>query len=381
MSRVLSPSARATLGDLFRGWQWVVFTFVASRLMIFAVIHLARIGYTRGQLWHPGGVFSVLLQFDAELWYIDIARRGYFYSDLHPSSMGFFPFYPMLIWAGSFLFGDMRVSAVAVAHICFLIAALLLNALINVDYRNERINRAAIAILMFSPVSFFFSHAYTESTFLMLAAGAFLAAIKHRWLAAALCGMCLSATRNIGMFIALPVFIEYLRHIWAPGFSWKALLHPRILVFALIPAGFGFFLLYGYFEFGDPVAYFTATEAGWRRRLAPPWETIANSKIHPPFFGWYWGITLSLGVLMCLAGFYMRIRASYMVWGGLLLTVYLCGNSLEAIPRYLSVVFPLFITAGLVANRFPSMYVPMLTGSTALLTLSTILSAIGVWIT
>lgn len=368
-------------GGLLRGWQWVLLAFLTSRLMMFATIYLSRLMFTRGKFWHPGSVLSVLLQFDAELWYVDIARRGYFYSASRESSMGFFPFYPLLIRAGGLLFADLRIAAVLVAHVCLLAAGLLLNALINVDYRDQRINRAAITLLMFGPASFFFSHAYTESTFLMLATASFLAAFKRQWLVACLCGMCLSATRNVGVLIAVPLFFEYLRQLETQGFSWKALLHPRILLLCLIPAGFGLFLLYGYVEFGDARAYFKATAAGWERTLVPPWRTIANAKNHPPFYAWYWGITLLSAIGVWLTAIYLRLRLSYIVWGSMLFTLYLCSNSLEAIGRYLSIVFPLFIGSGVMAVRFPISYVPLLTGSTALFILGTLLSAIGFWIT
>lgn len=365
---------------LLRGWEWVFVTFVASRLLVFALIYLSRLIFTRGSYWHPGGVLSCLLQFDAELWYIDIARSGYFFSATEPSSMGFFPFYPLLIRLAHLVFWDYRVAAVVAAHVCFLVAALLLNALINHDYSDQRINRAAITLLMFNPVSFFFSHAYSESTFLMLATGAFLAALRGRWLIACLCGMCLSATRNIGVFIALPLFIEYLRQLWSGGFDWKALFHPKLLLFALIPGGLVLFFLYSYFAFGDPFAYLKAT-AVWGRTLVPPWRTIGNARIQPPFWIAYWVVGLCLGLIAYIGGFFLRIRTPYMVYGALLIGVYLCGNSLEAIARFMSVVFPLFIIVGLAAVRFPFTYVPMLGASIAMFTLGTVLSAIGFWIT
>ena len=355
-------------------------TYVVSRLIIFALIHFARMEFGRGPFWHPGGVFASLLNFDAELWYISIARDGYTFSATSPSSMGFFPFYPMLIRAAAPLFPDIRLAALVVAHVCFFIAALLLNALINHEYKDQRINRAAIAFLMFSPVSFFFSHAYSESTFLMLATGAFLAALRRQWLVASLCGMCLAATRNVGVLIAVPLFLEYLRSIWGAGFSWKALLHPRILLLGLVPLGLVLFLFFGYLKFGDPFAYFKAT-AVWGRSFTSPLETIANAKDLPVFLRWCNGGVFVIAFFVWIGGLFAHVRLSYMVWAALLMTIYICGSSLEAVPRYLSIVFPLFIILGIASARFPSFTVPALGTSVALLTMGTILSAVGFWIT
>ena len=358
----------------------MLITFLVSRLIIFTVMHLARLEFGRGPFWHPGGVFTVLLQFDAELWYIDIARFGYNFSATAPSSMGFFPFYPLLIKAAAPFFPDIRIAALFVAHVCFLAGGLLVNALINLDYDDRRINRAAIAFVMFGPASFFFSNAYSEPTFLMLATGAFLAALKQRWFVACVCGMCLSATRNIGVIIALPLFIEYLRSQWRSGFSWKPLFHPRVLFFALIPLGLGLFLFYGYWKFDDPFAYFKAT-AVWGRTFTTPRQTIANADALNPYLRWNNGGIFIAAFLVWVAGCFLRVRFSYLLWTAMLMTIYICGSSLEGVPRYLSIAFPLFIILGVGSARFPSLYLPMLGVSIALLTLGALLSAAGFWIT
>lgn len=366
--------------SLLFGWRWVVLAFVSSRLIIFAVIYFSRLVFVRGPFWHPGGIKSVLLQWDGELWYVNIARNGFSYSPILPSSMGFFPFYPLLIRITSYVFHDFRLAALVVSHLCFLGAGLLLNALITLDYRDVRVNRAAVMFLMFSPVSFFFSNAYTESTFLMLALAAFLAARKGRWLVACLCGMCLAATRNVGFLITLPLFVEYLRQNWRPELGLKPLFDPRVLLFGIVPLGFASFLLIGYLKFGDPFAYVHAT-AVWGREFVSPMKTLDSLQWLPPFYRSLFLTVLVAGLILWVVGIVLAVRASYLVYAAILLTIYLCGASLEAIPRYLSVVFPLFIVLGLITARYRWAYFPLLAGSTALLTLCTILSAGGYWIT
>jgi hypothetical protein len=204
--------------DLARAAEPVLVPFVASRLIIFALIIISKMVMVRAYYWHPGGLLSVLTQWDGELWYIGIARKGYTFSTTGPSSLPFFPFYPILVKLVSFVFRDMRVAAVLTSHACLLAAGFFLHALIRIDYKDPRVARAAVMFLMFSPVSFFFSNAYTESTFLMLATGAFLAARKGHWLVASLAGMCLAATRNVGLLITLPV----VHRIRAPNMeTWR----------------------------------------------------------------------------------------------------------------------------------------------------------------
>lgn len=361
------------------GWQCVLITFFTSRLVIIGVILLSKTIFLPGQFSHPGGLLSVLTHWDGG-WYLRIAQEGYAFTPGQPSSVGFFPLYPMLIWLFSAVLVTPPLAAVIVSNCCLLAAGLLLHALIRMDYRDHAISCAAVTLLMFSPVSFFFSSAYSESTFLLLSIGAFLAARRDQWLVACLCGGALAATRNVGVLVAIPLFIEYVRQVWRPGAGLKPLLSPRILLFALIPLGLGLFLLFNYVKFGDAFAYVKAT-AMWGRHFVAPSKTLASLPKFPEFYRWLFGGTLFVAVVTWMGAFFLKLRPSYIVWTGLLLTVYLCGNSLEAIPRYLSVLFPLFIVLGIVAVRFRWSYELIFASSAVLLTICTVLSANGYWMT
>lgn len=365
--------------ELLRGASWVVMAFVASRALIVSVILLSRIIIAPGQFSHPGGLLSVLTHWDGG-WYLQIADRGYSFTPGAPSNLGFFPLYPLLVRFFSYVFVNSAIASVTLSNLFLLAAGLLLNALIRTDPQDDAVSRAAVTFLMFSPVSFFFSSAYSESTFLLLSIAAFFAARRRQWLVACLCGGALAATRNVGVLIGIPLFIEYFSQTWRPSVGMKSLLIPRILLLGLIPLGLSLFLLYGYVRFGDAFAY-TKAAAVWGRHFVPPWRTLKSVTHFPEFYVWLFAGTLLAGILAWVAGFFLKVRLSYLVWAGLLLAVYLCGNSLEAIPRYLSVVFPLFVVLGLVAARFPGSFEIFFAGSTAVLTICTILSANGYWMT
>jgi len=374
-----TPAAHEPKFRLLEGWRCVLIAFITSRLLVIGVILLSKMIVIPGQFSHPGGLLSILTHWDGG-WYLRIADEGYSFTPGKPSSVGFFPLYPLLIWLLSAAVGNAPIVAVVISNSALLAAGLLLNALIRLDHRDEAISCAAVMLLMFSPVSFFFSSAYSESTFLLLSIGAFLAARRGNWLVACLCGGALAATRNVGVLIAIPLFLEYVRQVWKPGAGLKPFLSPRILLFSLIPTGLILFLLFNYLKFGDPFAYVKAT-AVWGRYFVPPWRTLAGARNFPPFYLWLFGGTLVAAVLAWIGGFFLKLRASYLVWAGLLLAVYLCGNSLEAIPRYLSVLFPLFIVLGIVAVRFRWSYELIFAASTVLLTICTMLSANGYWMT
>ncbi|HSH37956.1 MAG TPA: mannosyltransferase family protein [Chthoniobacterales bacterium] len=366
------------VGEFLYGARWVFAAYFASRLLIFAVILMSRLILVRAESWHPGGLLSVLGQWDGDLWYLEIARNGYSFSTVRPSPMPFFPFFPMLVKLVSFVFHDMRIAAFIVSHVSLLAAGLLLHALVSAEYKDPRVSRVAVTLLMFNPAAFFLSHAYTESTFLMLATGSFFCAITGQWLLACVLGMCLSATRNVGILIALPLFLEYLRQFRARPFA--GLLHPRVLLLGLVPLGLGGYMWFSYVKFNDPLAFVHAS-AVWGRSFTSPAQTFASLGRFQPFLRPLFLITMGTAMLLWVAGFYFEIRASYLVFAGMLTATYWCASSMEAWPRFLSVEFPLYIVVGLIATRFKSAYEPILAASITLLAISTVLSATGFWIT
>ena len=156
-----------------------------------------------------------------------------------------FPLYPLLVRAVEFFVRDYQVASVLVSNGCLIAAALLLMRLLRLDY-DELVCRRAIIFLMFNPVSFFLSSAYTESTFLLLSIGALLAARQGKWLIAALSGVCLSATRAPGLLIGAPLFAEYLMQWRERGGNVRAFFRPHLFLLALVPAGLVAYLFYLY---------------------------------------------------------------------------------------------------------------------------------------
>ena len=358
--------------------RWVFGVYLTSRLVIFAVILLSRMIMVRAESWHPGGLLSVLGQWDADLWYLEVARNGYTFSTTFPSSVPFFPMFPLLVRLVSFVFHDMRIAGFVVSHSCLLAAGLFLHALVRAEYKDPRVSRVAVTFLMFNPAAFFFSHAYSESTFLMFAIGSFFFAVKGRWLPACLFAMCLSATRNVGVLISVSLLIEYLRqHRDLPFFG---LFRPRVLWLGLAPLGLFAYLLFCYLKFGDPLAFLHASVI-WDRKFVSPlvtWETLGR---YNPFLKAWFLSSMGAAMLLWVLGVYFRVRASYLLFAGLLTVMYWCANAMEAWPRYLSVEFPLYIVLGVVASRIKWSYEPILAASIATLTIATLLSATGFWIT
>ena len=251
--------------QLLRQAKWAVGSCIGSRMIIFATILLSRMAFAAGKsgpLVRPRAERDAFERSQLLGWNLVshhcagrillsfVALEG----DV-PLALAFFPFYPLLIRLVAFVIPDFWIASVVVSNICFLVSAVLFDALIKLDYPDPKVGRRAITFLMFTPMSFFFSMAYTESTFLMLSLAAFLAARKEKWLIASLCGMCLSATRPPGFLIALPLFIEYLQQWRRSEPTLRTLLRPPLFLLGLIPLGLGAYMAFCRFELGSFFAF------------------------------------------------------------------------------------------------------------------------------
>jgi hypothetical protein len=358
---------------------WVLLTFAISRIIVVMLIWLSRRIVERGphvevsvQMEHGGTLRDLLTQWDG-FWYRFIAEHGYS-SPTPDLAAAFFPVYPLLVRGVAFVVRDLQVASLIVSNGCLLAAALLFIRLLRLDY-DDLICRRAVIFLMFNPVSFFLSAAYTESTFLLLSIGALLAARQGKWLVAGLCGACLSATRAPGLVIGAPLFAEYVLQWRERGAELRAFLRPRLLWLALLPAGLVLYMLHLHFLRGDFFLPMHAQVRGWEKTLAFPWQTFLWPNSFPASHVPLYQAIVGGAIILTAAGFFLKIRATYLVYAVVALLFYLAWGSLEGLPRYVSILFPIHIILAMLSFRWPWMYEPLLAFSIALLGLCTVLFA------
>ena len=370
--------------DLPQRWRlawknagWVLGLFAVSRFLLVVLIVFSRPIIERGpyvvvstQNEHGGTLLDILTQWDGN-WYRLIAKHGYG-PPMPDVAAAFFPVYPLLVHAVAFLVRDLQVASLLVSNGCLIAAALLLVRLLRLDY-DELVCRRAIIFLMFNPVSFFLSAAYSESTFLLLSIGARLAARQGKWLGAALCGGCLSATRAPGLIIGAPLFAEYVVQWRTRG--EKPFFRPRLLWLGLLPAGLLIYMLYSYRSRGDLFLPMHAQAGAWGKTLTLPWQTFLSPKNFSPSHIPLYQAIVGAAIILTGAGFYLRLRATYLVYAVIALLFYLAWGSLEGLPRYVSILFPIHLVLALLSSRWKWMYEPLLAFSIALLALCTVLFA------
>jgi len=125
-------------------------------------------------------------------------------------------------------------------------------------------------LMMFSPMTYFYSIAYSEATFLLVTLLAVLMARRRRFGVAVLLGAMASSARVLGMATAIPIFWEMLRASRdADGEAplTGAALARRVALCALrtLPVGLGFaaYLCLNWRMFGNPTQFMVFQREHW----------------------------------------------------------------------------------------------------------------------
>jgi hypothetical protein len=361
--------------------------FLGSRLLVLvaAILGAELLSYGIGirgadnGIVHPFGhgpladavdyVVSPLVRWDAK-WYMRIAQNGYQpHLEAIRGERAFFPVYPLLVrglggFAGA---GAAVLAAIAVSLAAFAAGLRLLHRLAALDL-GPRGADATVMLLAFAPAAYFFSAPYTESLFLLVTVGAFLAARQGRWALAGIAAALASGTRPTGALLIVPLAILYLYGPRAdrepaparePG--WRGLLphyrvRPDILWLALAPAGVVGYSLYLRHSVGDALAWqhvqplFGRTSAEWptealRQAGDAAFHAVKGDGLDP-----YRGPILVETAYLALAavavvGVFRRLPFAYGTYlvGALVLALYspAYGEPLRSLPRLLLPVFPL----------------------------------------
>jgi hypothetical protein len=304
--------------------------------------------------WLIEWVFGIWERSDA-LWYIAISQGAY---ETHPSATVFMPLYPMLIKALAFLTQlPPIIPAILISNAAFFLALVYLQRLETLLFDAATARRALWFLALF-PGSLFMLAPYSESLFACLAIASLLAARQDRFLQAGVIGIFLALTRNLGAGICAALVIEAIAR--SRG-RWDRAAFARIACSFLPLLGLGAWMAYLYAQTGDPLAFVHRQDA-WQRQSAYPWTTLIQ--------GWQqaWQTTLAarggvylyevLSVTGAIAlGVWgaRRLPASLTAFAVLCLLPPLVapfpGRVLMSCMRFVSVIFPVFLTAAALARR------------------------------
>ena len=259
------------------GVSFVLLVYAASRL--FYLISGSLLAYLvptssfqRVTLDVPSGSMNIWSHWDGEH-YVTLAMGGYLHAPDNVSP-AFFPMYPLLLRSFAELFGG-PISKEALSvwapliSLLFLPFALYFVYQIALEVWDEPVARGTVLILAFFPTTFFLNAAYTESLFLALSAGSVWAmrVRKDLLLACVLAGFA-AATRNVGIFLVVPLMYEWIKDV--ERFRWRG------VYLLLAPGGLFVYMVYLWVRFGDPLLFYTAQES-WGRHATGPLDTASRA--------------------------------------------------------------------------------------------------------
>ncbi|HEV2765627.1 MAG TPA: mannosyltransferase family protein [Pyrinomonadaceae bacterium] len=363
---------RKTFAGIFgRAWRdpalrAAVYVFALSRLVVFAAFVVG------GQIGHVmSGSYQTTRDFHLELgrvpvsrilrenvqvadinWYHGIAENGYekrpFTTD-RPHNWAFFPLFPLLWRAASWLTGEMVVTGIVLSNLFFFFALVLLYKLALAFGLDVADARRCLFYLGVFPVSYFFSLPLTESLFLLLTVGSFYAARRGRWWLSGVLGALASATRVTGVLLLPSLLLLY----WQTrGRDFK---RPEVLAPLLVPLGLVAFMSYLYAVTGNPFA-FKDILVTWGRGTGLFLIPLLQFLAEPTLIAIPWDFKLvnfgaSVTALACGAVLLKRREWALGCYTLASSVVALSSLLLQSQARYAMVLFPVFMVLAVAGRR------------------------------
>ena len=366
-----TSGTRSPGGKPASAWPFVLAAFAASRLLFLGVGALAQAflpeAEPAGSPLEPPGFLSYWAHWDGA-WYAQIATEGY--GTGAPASTAFFPLYPMLVRLGTVLGGGPAFWGVLISLVATLFTFYFLYGIAERLY-NTDVARTSTLALAFFPTAFFLNAVYTEALFLMFTTGSIWALyVRRDLLFAGLLGTLAAATRNLGLLLLIPLFIEWYRNRREFGTGGLA----GIL---LVPTGL---ISYGIFlagRFGDPFISARQQEEYWGRTFVSPVATLQGAWSSAVEGASYWLQPTALFLSASSAPSLAASNTLNLVFFALLLVLMVAGFvvlppglflytfvimilpiltpspifPLMSLPRFMLGAFPLFLVLGYLLAR------------------------------
>ena len=349
--------ARSATADAWRA-LWV------SRLLVWAA-GAGAVGLwglsPRATIFDPGAVtrpfgalanalVAPLARWDS-VWYLAIANDGYPRDDVRRAA--FFPLYPLLLRAANALVGRPVLAGALVSLACFAVALVLLHRLTALELGLPAARETVWALALF-PGAVFFSAVYSEALYLALSVGCVYAARTGRWAWAGAAGALGAATRSAGVLLVIPLAL-----LWLERADGRRRTLRDAAWIALVPLGLVGFCAALALGGGDATAPLRA-QAIWMRHFAGPFAGVWDgttaawgglqrlgdpaSRANVVLYGFL------LAALPAVVGAVRRLPPAYGAYVlcalALPLSYPVGPQPLMSLPRFLGVLFPLFMWLG-----------------------------------
>lgn len=301
--------------------------------------------------------------------YITIAHNSY------TVNAGFFPLFPLLLRfianIITFIFhlqldAAIVYSGLILNTILCLFSLYIGNKLLLKDYPQKTVLQVIVFLLCF-PTAFFFAAVYSESLFFCLLLLVFYFSRQRKWLLVAVFGFLLTATRFVGIAILPAIIYEFIKleKISVKKFTNYWILWGKLAIISLVTlSGVGLYAVFNYIKWGDALFFIHAQGAFNNDRsvtsiiLFP--QTVFRyikilATVSPALFEWRVALLeLSMflfTVTMLIVAWKKKVRMSYLIFSVLCFLIPISTGTFSGLPRYVVVLFPIFIAFALIRNR------------------------------
>ncbi|OGH51062.1 MAG: hypothetical protein A3G13_03015 [Candidatus Levybacteria bacterium RIFCSPLOWO2_12_FULL_37_7] len=356
--------------------KFIIFTFFLWRILLFLPLLAAELFMRYRTEYAYTSIFNFTIpqfplasfllhpwaNFDG-LHYLFIAGNGY------TNNFGFFPLYPILISAFSSLFGSEKpfepqqfFSGFFISNIALFLSLFTFYKLLEIDYSKYEIKRSILFLLLF-PTAFFFASLYSESLFLLVTLLSFYFARQQKWFLAGIFAGLASLTRIVGIFLLPALLYEFCREKTDSRHSGLSRISLFSLFFPLVSL-----TSYAYLNFlktGDWLYFIHAQgNFGNNRTVSSivlfPQTVVRYGKIlltlNPNQYEWLISLlelsTFFFASILLYIAWKKKVRTSYLVFSVLSFLLPVSTGTFTALPRYVLILFPIFIALGMVKHKW-----------------------------
>jgi Gpi18-like mannosyltransferase len=265
------------------------------------------------------------------------------------SSWAFFPGYPYTIKLVAEIFHCNYNRSAFIAGFFFSLTFFFLLIIFLKNENRLRANWIILLTIACFPFHFFYHVFYSEAYFMAAMLAAMLLIQKKYFFTAAICLALMVMIRSSGLSL-LPVIFFYALH--TAGFSslsqfkkmWTEVLKHWIKYLLLLLIPFFVFACWCYYQFLSTGHWnaFAIAQEGWYHKLRFPLLSLfRGGDWQNQFLSWYTVLFLVAAVI-----FFKKFLLYEKIWVVIGLLFPLCFGSVISMPRYISIVLPIFFVAG-----------------------------------
>lgn len=330
----------------FRRFLLIALITIATRFFIYVI------GYYAYCTWydvnHEFVFFTRIFARSDAPHYLNIATEGYVQYGLNRYWLVFLPLYPWSVGLINTLCNDLYFSAYFVSNLYLCIAAYYLFETVN-DFYGKKAGKWAVALLLLYPASFFYAGPFSESLFIMVCILVFYNIHRGNIFAACVFGFFAALTRNIGVFLAVPIGIEILLK-YNPFYSkdWKTFI-KKALWLLIIPIGTLIYLYLNYKVSGNPLKFLTYEQEYWGQKTAMFFDSVYRLTyymLHPYVYTKWTHVFPQLAAIfftqIVMVLYAKKMRTSHLIFSLIYFQLTIGLTALLSAPRYLMVLVPIY---------------------------------------